>query len=104
MTVVSKSGTNNFHGDAFGFLRNSAFDARNYFDLPAYSTALGRGKRNPDFRRAQFGGALGGPIQKDKTFFFAVYEGLRSYLASTQVSSTLGTLADTSGGTNGCHT
>jgi hypothetical protein len=90
MTVASKSGTNSFHGDIFGFLRNSAFDARNYFDLPAYSSALGTGKRNPDFRRTQFGGALGGPIQKDKTFFYAVYEGLRSYLASTQRSTTLG--------------
>jgi hypothetical protein len=99
MTVASKGGTNNFHGGAFGYLRNSVFDARNYFDLPAYSKALSpnQNKRNPDFRRGQFGGSIGGPIQKDKTFFFAVYEGLRAYLASTQLSTTLGTVANPTG-------
>jgi hypothetical protein len=99
MLVVSKSGTNAFHGDAFEFLRNSVFDARNYFDLPVGSKDLD-GHRNPEFRRNQFGGAVGGPIQKDKTFFFGVYEGLRAYLGATEVSSTLGTMANP----NGCHT
>ena len=97
MIVASKGGTNNFHGGAFGYLRNSVLDARNYFDLPAYSQALGANKRNPDFRRAQFGGSIGGPIQKDKTFFFGVYEGLRAYLASTQRSTTLGSTAHPTG-------
>jgi hypothetical protein len=99
MLVASKSGTNAFHGDAFEFLRNNVLDARNYFDLPAYSQSL-NDKRNPEFRRNQFGGAFGGPIQKDKTFFFGVYEGLRAYLGATETSSTLGTLANP----NGCHT
>jgi hypothetical protein len=96
MTIVSKSGTNQFHGDIFEFLRNSVLDARNFFDLPP---ALLDGHRNPEFRRNQFGGAFGGPIRKDKTFFFGVYEGLRAYLGVTEISTTLGTLANP----NGCH-
>ena len=79
MTIVTKSGSNQFHGDAFEYLRNSALDARNYFDdlyqLPA--SIPGGGKRIAPFRRNQFGGTLGGPIKKDKTFFFATYEGFR---------------------------
>ena len=55
------------HGTAFEFLRNSAFDARNYFDQAAI----------PEFQRNQFGGALGGPIKKDKLFLFGNYEGFR---------------------------
>jgi hypothetical protein len=80
MVMVSKGGTNQFHGDAFEFLRNSSLDARNFFDLPP--SQLG-GKRLPEFRRNNFGGAFGGPIQKDKTFFFAVYEGLSQSLGTT---------------------
>ena len=80
MVMVSKGGTNQFHGDAFEFVRNSALDARNFFDLPP--SQLG-GKRLPEFRRNNFGGAFGGPIQKDKTFFFAVYEGLSQSLGTT---------------------
>ena len=64
---VTKSGTNQFHGDVYEFLRNSALDARNYFDAPTI----------PEFRRNEFGGSLGGPIAKGRTFFFADYEGLR---------------------------
>jgi hypothetical protein len=67
INAITKSGTNSFHGDAYEFLRNSALDARNYFD----------GATIPAFRRNQFGGSLGGPIRKDHTFFFADYEGLR---------------------------
>jgi hypothetical protein len=96
MTIVSKSGSNSFHGDAFDFLRNNVLDARNYFDLPP--ARLG-GHRNPEFRRNQFGGAFSGPIQKDKTFFFVTYEGLRALLDSTNTTTTLGTLAIP----NGCH-
>ena len=76
--VVTKSGTNDWHGSAFGYLRNSAFDARNFNDfnvlgLPAI----------PPFRYGQFGMSLGGPVQKDKLFFFINYEGLRQYGATT---------------------
>jgi Carboxypeptidase regulatory-like domain/TonB dependent receptor len=82
--IVSKSGTNQFHGDAFEYLRNSALDARNYFDLLSElpSTVPGGGERIPPFRRNQFGGAFGGPMQKDKTFFYAVYEGVREDLGN----------------------
>jgi carboxypeptidase family protein/TonB-dependent receptor-like protein len=70
VVVVSKGGTNQFHGDAFEYLRNSAFDARNFFLTTA-------GQPNPEFQKNQYGGAFGGPIRKDKTFFFATYEGLK---------------------------
>jgi hypothetical protein len=76
VNAITKSGTNSFHGDAYEFLRNSALDARNYFDRATI----------PEFRRNQFGGSLGGPIWRDHTFFFADYEGLReSQGISTQV-------------------
>jgi len=78
VNAVSKSGTNNFHGSAYEFLRNSALDARNYFDL--FPTATGEVPDKPEFRRNQFGGSLGGPIKKDKLFFFGNYEGLRQSL------------------------
>src|SRR5215470_13555784 len=66
VTVVSSSGTNQFHGDFFEYIRNSTLDARNFFE-----TAKGPFKRN------QFGGALGGPLKKDKAFLFGNYEGFR---------------------------
>ncbi len=87
MIIVSKGGTNQFHGDVFEFLRNSSLDARNEFDLPP--SRQPSGKRLPPFRRSQFGGSLGGPIVKDKTFFFGVYEGLRSTLGATTTNITL---------------
>ncbi|HMF76167.1 MAG TPA: carboxypeptidase regulatory-like domain-containing protein [Bryobacteraceae bacterium] len=67
--VTTKAGTNGFHGTAFEFLRNQKVDAVNYF-TPAGS--------KPAFRQNQFGGTVGGPIIKNKTFFFASYEGTRS--------------------------
>ena len=73
INAVSSSGTNDFHGSAYEYLRNSALDARNFFD----------GTKIPPFRRNQFGGSLGGPILKDKLFFFVNYEGLRSSLGIT---------------------
>jgi hypothetical protein len=97
-TTVSKSGTNSFHGDAYEYLRNSALDARNYFDaldtvnfygFGASKSAVFPGKRIPPFQRNNFGGALGGPIKKDKTFFFAVYEGLRANAGQTITTTTL---------------
>src|SRR6202163_2051293 len=66
VNATTKWGTNGFHGSAYYFHRNSAFDARNFFD----------GKKIAPFRRHQYGGAVGGPIKKDKTFFFANYEKL----------------------------
>src|SRR5205085_11900484 len=71
VSLVTKSGTNQFHGAVFEFFRNSALDARNYFN----STAV---PQNP-FHNNQFGGSLGGPIVKNKTFFFLAYEGQREY-------------------------
>src|SRR5436309_1301931 len=64
--VTTRSGTNDFHGAAWEFHRNSGLDARNFF-----------APQKPSFRRNQFGGVLGGPIKKDQTFFFAAYEGQR---------------------------
>lgn len=77
INIVTKSGTNNFHGTAFGFLRNSVFDARNFNDPPDV----------PPFRMGQYGLSIGGPIVKDKTFFFVNYEGLRQFQATTSISS-----------------
>ncbi len=81
MVMVSKGGTNQFHGDVFEYLRNSVMDARNYFDYESLTS----GRRLPPFQRNNFGGALGGPIKKDKTFFFGVYEGLRQNLGFTAI-------------------
>src|SRR5712672_4070594 len=72
----TRTGTNNFHGDAFEYIRNSAFDARNFFDTA-----------KPPFRRNQFGGSAGGPIWKDRTFIFGDYEGLRQSQGVTQVNT-----------------
>ena len=82
-TLVSKNGTNQFHGSAFEYMRNSALDAANLFDTPASSG----GKRLPEFIRNNFGGSFGGPIKKDKTFFFAVFEGLQQRLGATPIGT-----------------
>lgn len=74
MTAVTKSGTNNFHGNVFYFARNDALDARNFFD-----------QQKPSFTRSQFGATAGGPIQKDRTFFFLGYEGLRESLGASKL-------------------
>ncbi len=70
ISMVTKSGTNAVHGSLFEFLRNDNLDAANFFD-----NSFGTPK--PEFRRNQFGGAVGGPILRDRTFFFASFEGLR---------------------------
>ncbi|MGI9101948.1 MAG: TonB-dependent receptor domain-containing protein [Terriglobales bacterium] len=69
VNIVTKSGTNKFHGTALEYFRNNALDARNYFNTKDQAQA--------PFHNNQFGGSLGGPIQKDKTFFFVNYEGQR---------------------------
>ncbi|MGH9499864.1 MAG: carboxypeptidase regulatory-like domain-containing protein [Terriglobales bacterium] len=73
VNIITRSGTNKLHGTAFEFLRNSALDARNYFNTEA---------RKSVFQNNQFGGSLGGPVVKDKTFFFAAYEGQRENVGS----------------------
>ncbi|MGC2268308.1 MAG: TonB-dependent receptor [Candidatus Acidiferrales bacterium] len=67
---ITKSGTNAYHGDGFEFLRNNVLNSRNYFLTPQIPDA-------PPFKRNEFGGTLGGPIKKDKTFFFLAYQGER---------------------------
>jgi hypothetical protein len=76
ISEVTKSGTNRFHGEAYSYFRNSSLDARNYFDP---------GTAPPAFHRYQFGGAVGGPIKKDKTFFFGNYEGVQALLALNNI-------------------
>ena len=86
--MVSKRGSNQFHGDVFEYLRNDKLDAANYFDKPL---AVNHFQRLPPFKRNNFGGSFGGPIRKDKTFFYAVYEGLRQSLGTTTVDNVLNT-------------
>jgi hypothetical protein len=74
INVVTKSGTNQLHGDLFDFLRNTDFDAANFF----------AGGKRGDFKQNQFGGTIGGPIKKDKVFFFADYQGNKQILGQTQ--------------------
>src|SRR5437867_7621693 len=71
VTATIKSGTNQFHGDLFEFVRNDKFDARNFF----FSAPPGSSLKKDILKRNQFGGTIGGPIKRDKAFFFADYEG-----------------------------
>ena len=68
INVVTKSGTNQYHGGVYEFLRNDNLDARNFFDTGEL----------PEFKQNQFGATFGGPLKKDRTFFFGSYEGFRS--------------------------
>ena len=83
IVAVTRSGTNQFHGTAFEFLRNSDLDARNFFD----------GSGPPAFKRNQFGGTVGGPIRKDKIFFLGSFEGLRQRLGTTIIDTVPDALA-----------
>src|SRR6267154_58407 len=74
--IVTQSGSNQWHGSVFEFLRNNALDAKNFFDQNAA----------PPFQRNQFGASLGGPLRKDKTFAFGNYEGLRQNLHQTSAA------------------
>lgn len=78
VNLVTKSGTNQLHGALYEFLRNNALDARNFFANPNATS--------PELRLNQFGGAMGGPIRKDKTFFFGNYEGFRQVAGITRLT------------------
>ena len=77
VNAVTKSGGNSLHGSAFEYFRNSKLDAKNYFD---------RNPEPPPFSRHQFGGSLGGPIIRNKTFFYGNYEGYRDKLGQTLIA------------------
>ena len=77
VTAITKSGTNQFKGSGYYFLRDDALDARNFFDRAD----------KPAFNLKQFGGSLGGPIQRDRVFFFTNYEGSRKHLGATQTGT-----------------
>ena len=76
VAIITQSGTNQWHGSVFEFLRNNALDAHNFFDVGGA----------PPFQRNQFGASLGGPIQSDKTFIFGNYEGFQQNLHQTAVT------------------
>ncbi|MGB8459360.1 MAG: carboxypeptidase regulatory-like domain-containing protein [Candidatus Acidiferrum sp.] len=90
VNVVTKSGTNAFHGSLFEFLRNKSLNAKGYYD-----------PTKPDFIQNQFGGTIGGPIKKDKTFFFANYEGRRIKRGISSNPVPLPTSAEQSGDFSG---
>src|SRR5437016_227570 len=79
VNMATRSGTNDFHGEAFEFLRNNALDARNFFNTVPNPQA--------PFKRNEFGGAFGGPLKKNKAFVFLAYEGLRQHQSLTVTSS-----------------
>jgi hypothetical protein len=81
INAITRSGTNSLHGNLFEYLRNSALDAKNYFDQA--------GARIPPFKRNQFGGTLGGPIRHDKTFFFGAFEAIKERLGVTGLTNVL---------------
>jgi hypothetical protein len=81
ISLLTRSGTNAFHGSAFDYLRNDVFDANNWFNGYTHIPPLPKGKE----RQNDFGGTIGGPVLKDKTFFFFSYEGLRLLQPSTQI-------------------
>jgi hypothetical protein len=86
INVVTKSGTNQFHGDVYEFVRNTALNSRGFFDTT-----------KPDFKQNQFGGTLGGPIRRDRTFFFGSYEGRRIREGISSDVVTVPTVAERSG-------
>ena len=87
VNVITKSGTNTFHGSLYEYLRNDILDARNYFATTG---------PKPELRQNQFGGSIGGPIRKNKTFFFGDYEGFRQVWARNTYTSTVPTAAQES--------
>jgi carboxypeptidase family protein/TonB-dependent receptor-like protein len=85
VNIVTKSGTNNWHGSLFEYFRNNWLDARNAFNTTV--DASGTHQPQDEFRNNQFGGSLGGPIFRDKTFFFLAYEGQREVIGIPTVST-----------------
>ncbi len=81
ISIVTAGGTNTLHGSAYEFIRNSALDARNYFDQVQTT-----GRRLPEFQRNNYGASLGGPIKKSKLFLFGNYEGYRQNLGLSSVT------------------
>ncbi len=79
INLITRSGSNQYHGSAYEFLRNSALDAKNLFDQPSPA-------KIPPFRQNQFGATFGGPIKKDKLFIFGSYEGFRESKAQTSIA------------------
>ena len=93
VAAVTKSGTNSFHGDAYEFLRNTALDANNFFLNGAEQSATGSPvvTPRPTYRRNQFGGTLGGPLLKDRAWFFISYQGTRE-TNGTSLTNSLSTV------------
>jgi len=91
--VVTKSGTNSYHGSVFELLRNNDFDARNFFNA--------KGTPQPEYHQNQFGGSMGGPIIHNKVFFFADYEGFRKLQGTTTSVNTVPTAAERGGNFSG---
>lgn len=92
VTVATRSGTNQFHGEVFDYFRNEALDARNYFNRsfnPATGASLGVAGKKAPLKRNNFGLSIGGPIWRDHTFFFFSYEGLRQHQGILQNSPVL---------------
>src|SRR5256714_1626780 len=81
INAITRSGANHLHGNLFGYLRNSALDAKNYFDLAS--------SKIPPFKRNQFGGTLGEPMRHDKTFFFGAFEAVKERLGVTGLTNVL---------------
>lgn len=93
VNVITRSGTNEWHGFAYDYLRNRDLDARNFFD----------GATKPEYIRNQFGGGAGGPIVKNRTFFFVTYDALRERAGATQLA-TVPTAAERAGDLSGLNT
>jgi hypothetical protein len=99
VNVITKSGTNNFHGDVFEFLRNAVFNARNFFAPLTTKSATGaiiptKDMGRDQLKRNQFGGTIGGPIIHDKTFFFAGFQATRLRNLGNVTTSTVPSQAD----------
>ena len=101
VNVITKSGTNNFHGDAFEFLRNAVFNARNFFAPLTQGGVPTKDKGRDQLKRNQFGGTVGGPIRRDKTFFFAGFQGTRLRNLGNPTNSTVPSQADITAFTSG---
>jgi len=100
VNVVTKSGTNSLHGDLYEFLRNNALDSRNFFELNQFNAVTGQeipGSAIGEFRQNQFGGTAGGPILKNRLFFFSDYQGTRQILGSPTGNLAVPSLAERSG-------